>query len=502
MTVAFGNRVDTFSGAGLVLERIFLHANEGNICRNWQEHGGLGKETGHTFTSPLGIASAKRLANWTISPSSTSGPGSARKYRSGSEKGLKSLARQEIAGFFERRKGTHWQNLLRADERECKVVLTVGCTPHCTIPNTVGLARIFVRTIDGKVTFLTRRPWYSIPGLALAAPGLRNNSPASARPWDVGAGTCMILKFIGLRATGGKETQEQSLPSGEWRDNGNMYRNRYVRNNRNNLKWEGFGVAQPRRKPQDRSETHSSGNRVVIRQSVAWYGIAAEPAVTVCVRKCLRLRLKHHRQYKTPVKPPEPPQDLAQGNYCFAINSVLPIILASQPSVLAATVALREAHIATFIMIIIERCDTSPLLLLVTVIGIGKTPVSPILLAWDSIAALQRKKATSNGSRTMALLDSAFTITNSSTDIVDLWNGEGTTRFEVLEPGQLSNQYSEPGSYLVRRHFPLGPSPPKPLDLVYLKVVVASGEPDKTFTITRSSNNFVVQTVLSSRWLE
>jgi hypothetical protein len=32
------------------------------------------------------------------------------------------------------------------------------------------------KTIDGKVTFLTRRPWYSIPGLALAAPGLRNDS--------------------------------------------------------------------------------------------------------------------------------------------------------------------------------------------------------------------------------------------------------------------------------------------------------------------------------------
>jgi hypothetical protein len=53
----------------------------------------------------------------------------------------------------------------------------------------------------------------------------------------------MILKFIGLRATGGKETQEQSLPSGEWRDNGNMYRNRYVRNNRNNLKWVRFTEA-------------------------------------------------------------------------------------------------------------------------------------------------------------------------------------------------------------------------------------------------------------------
>jgi len=102
----------------------------------------------------------------------------------------------------------------------------------------------------------------------------------------------------------------------------------------------------------------------------------------------------------------------------------------------------------------------------------------------------------------MAILDSAFTITNSNAYIVDLWNGNGTKRFEVLEPGQLSHQYSDPGTYRVRPHSPFIPQPPKPLDPVYLEVVVASGKPDKTFTITRSSENFVVQTVLSSRLLE
>jgi len=104
----------------------------------------------------------------------------------------------------------------------------------------------------------------------------------------------------------------------------------------------------------------------------------------------------------------------------------------------------------------------------------------------------------------MALLDSAFTITNSNAYLADLWNGNGTKRFEILEPGGLSHQYSEPGTYLVRRHSPFLPQPPKPLDPVYLEVVVAqaSGKLDKTFTITRNSDNFVVQTVLSSRILE
>jgi hypothetical protein len=86
-----------------------------------------------------------------------------------------------------------------------------------------------------------------------------------------------------------------------------------------------------------------------------------------------------------------------------------------------------------------------------------------------------------------------------------LWNGAGTERLQVLEPGQLSNQYSEPGIYRVRPHFPLGPEPQKPLDPVYLEVIVAvpiDGEPDKVYTITRSSENFVVQTVLFSTILE
>jgi len=100
----------------------------------------------------------------------------------------------------------------------------------------------------------------------------------------------------------------------------------------------------------------------------------------------------------------------------------------------------------------------------------------------------------------MALV-SAFTITNSNRVIVDLWNGEGTKFLEVLEPGQLSNQYSEIGTYRVHPHSPLGYEPPiKPPPEVLLEVVVTGGPPgsDQTYTLTRTTDNFSVQTIYSS----
>jgi len=94
-------------------------------------------------------------------------------------------------------------------------------------------------------------------------------------------------------------------------------------------------------------------------------------------------------------------------------------------------------------------------------------------------------------------LFSSFTVGNNNDFVVELLRDEKP--LEVLQPGELSRQYFDPGVYKAVRVFV--PRPPLPRREVLLEVKVSwvSSEPDKTYTTTRVNGNFSVEVTYARR---
>jgi len=98
-------------------------------------------------------------------------------------------------------------------------------------------------------------------------------------------------------------------------------------------------------------------------------------------------------------------------------------------------------------------------------------------------------------------LFSSFTVGNNNDFAVELLRDIRV--LEVLQPGELSRQYFEPGVYTARRlllqRHGLPPPPPQREVLLEVRVSYVSREPDKTYTTTRNNGNFSVDVTFARR---
>jgi hypothetical protein len=94
----------------------------------------------------------------------------------------------------------------------------------------------------------------------------------------------------------------------------------------------------------------------------------------------------------------------------------------------------------------------------------------------------------------------AFTVGNNNDFPVQLLRDEKL--LEVLQPGEVSKQYYNPGVYKALRFVGPHPPPPPPREvLLEVKVSWVVSEPDKTYTTTRVKGNFAVDVTFARREL-